>query len=156
MTPEAMKWVEPSIQVGESVCEREGSRLTGTCGLVRAPCRHNFSMYFYEIYLTLAGGLQGGSSTNSSSLGSGGGLPEALASQLPHSLEWVAALGARLADPRALAFAPQLAILGVLCWTLHEELPLCWLLQTIGFVALNKVGGNEHVALRRQPCISAY
>jgi phosphatidylinositol glycan class M len=155
--------------------------------LSRQDHRHNFSVYFYEIYLTMTGGTGGittgstmsvhqgthpsstlsmGSISSSAGLDTGtfsssldglqwepgqgiahsatgairDVLPPALATHLPDSLEWVVALALRLAKPSTLAFVPQLAMLSVLSWSLHEELPLCWLLQTIGFVALNKVG----------------
>jgi phosphatidylinositol glycan class M len=84
--------------------------------------RHNFSVYFYHIYLTYMdwGQLPGTSSSSSSS-----------------------GVGALL-DPSRWAFVPQAALLLLLAVRLHRHLPLCWLLTTMAFVAFNKVSTAQY------------
>ena len=81
--------------------------------LTRRDPRHNFSSYFYPIYLE----HYSGSADPGAGLRGGAGQP----------------------DAAACAFAPQAVLLLTLAVRFHRNLPLCWLLQTIAFVALNKV-----------------
>lgn len=45
-----------------------------------------------------------------------------------------------LLQPALLAFVPQALVLAATSLKLHQDLPLCCLVQTICFVAFNKVG----------------
>lgn len=82
--------------------------------LTRKDPRHNFSVYFYHIYLTF---VQPAASGVDSAAGAvAGGL-----------------------DPGRLAFLPQFAAVLAFGWVFHRHLPFAWLLQTMAFVAFNKV-----------------
>ncbi|GMH43418.1 hypothetical protein BSKO_11340 [Bryopsis sp. KO-2023] len=72
--------------------------------LGRRDPRHNFSVYFYLIYLR--------------DFGEGGG---------------------GFFDVGAVAFFPQVMLLLLVSWKLKEDLPFCWLISTVSFVAFNKV-----------------
>jgi len=117
--------------------------------LTRKDHRHNFSIYYYSIYLSYDG-LDGSSAAPAapptlsteaalafmSTLASkpkGQLLQEAM--QALHSID----LCRLLQQPAHAAFLPQIMILVAMSLKLHEDLPLCCLLQTICFVAFNKV-----------------
>lgn len=53
--------------------------------------------------------------------------------------QWAMDLVEIAKQPVVYAFVPQLLILLVMSLKLHKDLPLCCLLQTICFVAFNKV-----------------
>eukprot|EP00798_Chlamydomonas_sp_ICE-L_P030293 gene30293-35281_t len=122
--------------------------------LSRRDPRHNFSPYFYPIYLysygTAGGGLDDGAvlgmgSTESPSqfledplnvathTGLGTGTPLTGA-----SLEEGLAPSGGL-DVAAWAFLPPLVLMSLLALRYSTNLPLCWLLQTWVFVTFNKV-----------------
>lgn len=73
--------------------------------LIRKDNRHNFSVYFYYMYLT---SLENSQTVLSTFIG-------------------------------LLAFIPQLIVLGTLTHKLYKDIAMCMCLQTITFVAFNKV-----------------
>lgn len=120
--------------------------------LTRKDPRHNFSIYFYHIYLKLTGPAAAVAGPAGLAGATGAVLGGAVQSkeQVPAMTIFGAALGdvdpdkvlAWAGDPANWAFMPQLAVLGVLAWRFHRQLPLCWMLQTMAFVALNKVSSG--------------
>lgn len=101
-----------------------------------AACRHNFSVYFYHMYLTY--GDESASGNTEPPLPDIT-LPEGAPEQLQVLLYNIQLAVQKLTQPALLAFAPQLIIMLAFAWRLHQELPLCWLVQIMAFVALNKV-----------------
>ncbi len=113
--------------------------------------RHNFSIYFYHIYLTYFSSSQTGNSSAAPGLGVGGvGTHDDLllggAAAASQPLDAVSAALGRLgpllsgaAEPAVLAFVPQLVLLVAVSVRLHDDLPTCWLALTMAFVAFNKV-----------------
>ena len=102
--------------------------------LGRKDPRHNFSLYFYHVYLTFTdwAAAAGGGGGSSSSGGGGGGGGDA------------AAAAAWLPDPARYAFALQAVLLLAAAAALHRHLPFCWLVQTMIFVAFNKVSTAQY------------
>ena len=77
--------------------------------LTRTDPRHNFSIYFYHIYL-----------------------------QLEHEIMVVEKL---------ISFLPQFVVQFILVLKFAQDLPFCWFLQTVAFVAFNKVCMPNHYSL---------
>jgi phosphatidylinositol glycan class M len=158
--------------------------------LVRKDPRHSFSMYYYPVYLefmpwpggsataaaaaevgdVVVGGVTGISSSSSSSSGGVAAalvavqrlLPSAAAAGFESLWRQLGQLLAALPAVEAgkLATIPQAVLLLVLAVALHRNLPLCWLLQMMAFVAFNKVCTAQYfvwyysllpVALQRMP-----
>jgi len=112
--------------------------------------RHNFSIYYYSIYLSYAEQDSGAAAaplpslTTSAALASLRSLAGRPANQvLIAAMQALRSIDIRhlLLQPAAAAFLPQITILVSMSLKLHEHLPLCWLLQTLCFVAFNKVNG---------------
>ena len=74
--------------------------------LTRTDPRHNFSIYFYHIYL-----------------------------QLEHKI---------LVVEKLISFLPQFIVQFILVLRFAQDLPFCWFLQTVAFVAFNKVCMPNH------------
>lgn len=122
--------------------------------------RHNFSVYYYPIYLDFmpwssqrpAGALAGANP--------GVSTPSVIErSQLLQPVQQLLA-ALPVVDVNRFAALPQLVLLLVLAASLHADLPLCWLLQTWAFVAFNKVSTAQYfvwylsflpIALQRVP-----
>jgi phosphatidylinositol glycan class M len=118
--------------------------------------RHNFSVYYYPTYLDF---MPWPATQHPAAAAA---TEPAGASSIPQLLQKVAALLAGLppVDVNRFAALPQLGLLLVLAGSLHADLPLCWLLQTWAFVALNKVSTAQYfvwylsflpIALQRVP-----
>lgn len=73
--------------------------------LTRTDPRHNFSIYFYHIYLRHQDGFS--------------------------------------AMEKLVAFFPQLIVQAALILSFSQDLPFCMFVQTVAFVAFNKVGGGS-------------
>ncbi|KAF5830243.1 Dol-P-Man alpha-1,4-mannosyltransferase-like protein [Dunaliella salina] len=117
--------------------------------LTRKDHRHNFSIYYYSIYLTYDGLDGSGAAPTAPSTPSaeaalaflhsllskpkGRLLHEAMPGLLGMDLSRL------LQQPARMAFLPQILILVAMSLKLHEDLPLGCLLQTLCFVAFNKV-----------------
>lgn len=122
--------------------------------------RHNFSVYYYPIYLDFMPWPQQAGGSSSIQL-------DAISSSSSTSssnpaVHWLLQLAASLppVDANRFAAVPQLVLLLVLSVCLHRDLPLCWLLQTWAFVAFNKVSTAQYfvwylsflpIALQRVP-----
>jgi len=85
--------------------------------LTRTDPRHNFSIYFYHIYLHHQQGFS--------------------------SIQ------------RLASFLPQLVVQLALILRFSRDLPFCMFLQTVAFVAFNKVHGDSHIYLIFLLCCSA-
>lgn len=108
--------------------------------------RHNFSVYYYPTYLNFMpwpAATQHPAATPAAAAatepGGASSIPQLLLQPTSALLAGLPAV-----DVNRFAALPQLALLLVLAATLHADLPLCWLLQTWAFVALNKVSTAQY------------
>jgi phosphatidylinositol glycan class M len=109
--------------------------------------RHSFSIYYYPVYLDFmewpatathaTSGCTG--AVNAATASSTHSSAEALQQSLVQWLQW-------LPDVQAGQFAllPQLALVVAVALIAHQNQPICWLLQTIAFVAFNKVSTAQY------------
>jgi phosphatidylinositol glycan class M len=105
--------------------------------LTRKDPRHCFSVHWYSVYLDFMRPWPAATAAAAAEQGLAAPLPAAAAAA-------AGAGGGRAWDPAALAPLPQAAALLALAGALHEHLPFCWLLQTIAFVAFNKVSTAQY------------
>lgn len=95
--------------------------------LTRKDPRHNFSVYFYHIYLTY---MKWPSHVST-------------AARPVQGVSAVSTMSA-VSDPSTSAFLPQMVLILALSVSLHKHLPFCWLTQTMAFVAFNKVSTAQY------------
>jgi phosphatidylinositol glycan class M len=111
--------------------------------LGRKDPRHNFSLHYYPIYLSYMpwGGAAGGAAAAAAAAppAHAGGAAGPVLASLARALAALPPV-----DVARWASAPQAVLLLVLAGALHARLPLCWLLQTWAFVALNKVSTAQY------------
>lgn len=106
--------------------------------------RHNFSVYYYPIYLDF---MKWPAQVPPGATTAAAGAANSLLA--PPPIPWLQPLQQLLSvlpvvDVNRLAVLPQLTLLLVLSVSLHRDLPLCWLLQTWAFVAFNKVSTAQY------------
>jgi GPI mannosyltransferase 1 subunit M len=118
--------------------------------LSRRDPRHCFSAHWYHVYLSFldpwpAGGAAAAEQGLAGLPASWPALPSGGTACTDGKGSAAAALAAAgMLDPERFALLPQAAALLALALALHRDLPFCWLLQTITFVAFNKVSTAQY------------
>lgn len=107
--------------------------------------RHSFSIYYYPTYLDFMAWPSTAINTTDSSFAvdaATAARQSSIKKLQQHLVQWLQ----WLPDIEAGQFAmlPQMALVLALALMVHGNQPLCWLLQTIAFVAFNKVSTAQY------------